>query len=466
MHYVSTRGGAASQSFLQILLEGLAPDGGLYMPESYPQFTSEELHRMRSYGYRETALAVLSLFATDIPNINLRWMLDRVYTKENFGTDEITPLTWLEDGKVALLGLSNGPTLAFKDVPLQFVGRLMDYALELKFGSLNILGATSGDTGSAAEYALKGVHRARVFMLSPKGRMSVFQQRQMYTLDAPNIHNIVVDGTFDDCQAMVKEVNADAAFKTIHNIGAVNSINLARLLAQMVYWVYAYCHTTTREGEEICVAVSSGNFGNAESADMVRRMGVPIRRIIIATNENDVLDEFFRKGIYRVRSGSDVRKTSSPSMDIAAASNLERYVFDIVHRDTDLMRHLWSALANHGYFDLRSYHIPYQNYMRSGSATEPEVLKTIRSVYWAHDVIIDPHTAVGLKVGLQERDPDIPLIVAETAQPAKFADTIYQALGIYPPVPEAFSQLAELPEHVTFIGRDVVELKQFIAEHV
>lgn len=461
MNYISTRGKAKPQSFRGILLEGLAPDGGLYMPESYPHLDLPSLHKA---SYQDVAFAVMASYAPDIPPGVLLDLVSRTYTPEIFGTKEITPLKML-DQDLGLLQLSNGPTLAFKDVSLQLLANLMEYVLKEKDDELNILGATSGDTGSAAAYALRGKERVRLFMLSPRGRMSRFQQLQMYTLDEPNIHNLVVDGTFDDCQAVVKEVNADAEFKKRYKLGAVNSINWARVAAQVVYYVYAYLQALARGSLQVDFAVPSGNFGNALAAHVARQMGVPIRSIIVATNENDVLREFFTTGIYRVRKGSDIVVTSSPSMDIASASNFERLVFDAVDRDSELVSDLWGELKEKGSFDGRFLEAAFINKWQAGSAVEEDVGPTIRWVYDTYGVIIDPHTAVGVHVGMQYRSPT-PLIVAETAQPAKFEVAIENAIGIKPPVPKGYERLAELPERTTRVDPDAAAIKEFIAANV
>src|SRR3989344_4757276 len=461
MRYISTRGNAASRSFKEILLEGLAPDGGLYMPESYPELRK---FRLWGQGYVDVALSVLNSFAPDISWDDLQTIVRRTYTKEAFCDERITPVEMLEPN-LGLLRLSNGPTLAFKDVPLQLLGALMEHVLRERNEELNILGATSGDTGSAAAYAVRGKRGLRLFMLSPYGRMSRFQQRQMYTLDEPNIFNLVANGTFDDCQAVVKEVNADAEFKKKYKLGAVNSINWARIAAQVVYCAYAFLHVARTAYDHVTFAVPSGNFGNALSAHIARQMGLPID-IIVCTNENDVLDEFFRTGAYRVRASADVRITSSPSMDIASASNFERFMFDYVDRDAQALTRLWAELKEKGQFSVRENDPGYVVDISSGKATEAEVLATIHHVYEKYDVIIDPHTAVAMKVALERRDKDVPMIVAETAQPAKFGDTIREALGFEPPVPKGYERLADLPEHTTRIDPDAETVKQFIAAHV
>ncbi len=442
------------------MLEGLAPDGGLYVPETYPTL---DLAGLRSLSYPQLAYQVLRLFADDIPEADLQRIVDATYTKEVFGTPDITPLVWLEPG-LGLLKLSEGPTLAFKDVPLQLLGNLMEYVLEQQGSHLNILGATSGDTGSAAAYALRGKQRLRLFMLSPKGRMSAFQQGQMYTLNEPNIFNLVVSGTFDDCQATVKLVNSDKEFKDKYKIGAVNSINWARIASQVVYYVWAYLRATSAPGEKVAFAVPSGNFGNALSAYIAQRMGLPIR-IVVSTNENDVLDQFFKSGVYQVRQGNDVLVTSSPSMDIASASNFERWVYDHVGRDAAKVRALFEQVKAQGKFALSEHSPGMRHNITSGSATQTEVLKTIKAIHQKYGVVIDPHTAVAVAVGLRQKGSDT-LVVAETAQPAKFADTIQEALGFKAPVPKEYEHLASLPQHVTHIEPDAQAVKDFIASHV
>lgn len=472
MHYISTRGEAAPKRFKEILLEGLAPDGGLYVPEWYPRFDLKALRALTdgegSLRYADVALPVLSEFMDDIDPGALKRIIEETYTSATFGSEEVTPV-WMLKHNVYLLRLAQGPTLAFKDVPLQLLGRLMEHVLAERGEELNVLGATSGDTGSAAAYALRGRKGLRLFMLSPHGRMSRFQERQMYTLQDPNIFNLSVSGTFDDCQAVVKAVNADADFKRKYKLGAVNSINWARIAAQVVYYVYAWLRIADSADEKVSFAVPSGNFGNALSAHVARQMGLPIHNIIVATNENDVLNEFFCTGVYRVRKGDEVKITSSPSMDIAAASNFERFMFDLVGRNPACVRAYWSYLQTAGQFSLHG--IPYFTHgipgMKSGSATDGEVLYAIRLAYKRYDFLIDPHTAVGLYVGLHNRgDHRIPLIVAETALPAKFEDTIEKAVGFKPPVPDSFADLEKLPERVMKIEANPDVVKQFIAAHV
>ena len=457
MRYVSTRGVAPPQPFSSILLEGLAPDGGLYVPESFPKI---DLAPLRGKSYVEIAKAVLSLYMDDIPGLDE--IVRKTYSAKVFGSDEITPLRTLEPG-LHLLGLSNGPTLAFKDIALQLLGNLFESALLRSNSTLNILGATSGDTGSAAEYAMRGRRGIRVFMLSPHGRMSAFQRAQMYSLQDANIHNLAVKGVFDDCQDLVKKVNADAAFKAKHSIGAVNSINWARVAAQAVYYFKGYFAATRTNDEQVSFAVPSGNFGNVYAGYVARSMGLPIRRLILASNENDVLDRFFKGGKYKT--AKSVKATSSPSMDISKASNFERYVFDLVGRDGARVKELWRRLDAEGEFDLsRSAFyakIPQTGFV-SGRSSHADRIATIKAVFSKFGTIIDPHTADGVKVGLEHREPGIPLVCLETAQPVKFGDTIREALGREPERPAELAGLEKRPQRCEVVPPDAERVKRTI----
>jgi threonine synthase len=469
VRYVSTRGAwrESPQAFSAILLEGLAPDGGLAVPERYPVFAAGELEALEGKPYRDVAFAVLSKFIDDIPPGDLRSIVGRAYTAAKFGGEAIVPLAWLEPG-LALLRTSNGPTLAFKDVALQLLGELFEYALAHAGRRLTILGATSGDTGSSAEVAMRGRQGIEVFMLSPHGRMSPFQQAQMYSLADANIHNLAVEGTFDDCQDIVKAIAGDAAFKRRYAIGAVNSINWARIAAQVVYYVHGWLHARSSPGGPVDVAVPSGNFGNILAAHVAKRMGVPLRRLILATNENDVLDEFFRTGRYRPRASAETHATSSPSMDISKASNFERYVFDVVGRDPARVRALWDDLARSGSFDLSggdAWRAVEASGFASGKSTHADRIATIRDVAASYGVVVDPHTADGLKVGREHRDPAVPLVCVETALPAKFADPIREALGHDPARPRAFEGLEARPQRRTLIAADADVVRSFVAQH-
>lgn len=468
MRYISTRGGISPQNFSEILLSGLAQDGGLAVPEFYPQIDTAELESWRYLSYSELAFEILSRFMDDIPTANLRDIITRTYTAKLFGSADITPIKTLEPG-LHILCLSNGPTLAFKDIAMQFIGNLFEYTLAKTGGTLNILGATSGDTGSSAEYAMRGKQRIRVFMLSPYGKMSRFQTAQMFSLQDENIFNIAVRGVFDDCQDIVKAVSNDHHFKQNHHIGTVNSINWARIAAQIVYYFKGYFAVTQSNDELVSFAVPSGNFGNIFAGHVARMMGLPIKHLILATNENDVLDEFFRTGLYRPRTTSETQHTSSPSMDISKASNFERYVFDLAERDSSRIKELWQSVENGNGFDLFGTTIWTKAKdlgFISGSSHHSNRIKTIQTIYKTYGVLVDTHTADGIKVGLENRESDIPLICLETALPVKFSDSIQEAIGKEPePVP-GFEDLEKLPQRFIVMDKDVNEVKQFISSKV
>jgi len=470
MLYLSTRGHPDRKRFCEILLEGLAPDGGLYLPEAYPQVDAATLTRWRAVlkeqGYAALAFEVLSLYIDDIPAEDLRALCAKTYTADVFGTREIVPLTKLEDG-LYLEALSNGPTLAFKDMAMQLLGNLFEYELARRGEALNILGATSGDTGSAAEYAMRGKRGVRVFMLSPHGRMSAFQQAQMFSLMDENIHNIAVEGVFDDCQDIVKNVSNDLAFKRQYRIGTVNSINWARLLAQVVYYFAGYFQATENNAQKVSFCVPSGNFGNVCAGHVARQMGLPIGRLMVATNENDVLDEFFRTGVYRVRGGADTFETSSPSMDISKASNFERFVFDLLGRDGARVAQLFGPqLAQQGRFDLSAEPVFAEAAGRygfvSGKSTHANRLATIRDTFERFAVTIDTHTADGLKVARECRAAGETVVVLETALPIKFAETIREALGRDPERPAKFDGIEALPKRVQVMPVDTAAVQDYI----
>lgn len=488
MHYVSTRATSASaarnpENFCDILLGGLAPDGGLYLPAEYPQVTSAELDAWRTLSYADLAFEILRKFATDIPDADLKAITTRTYTPAVYcnarageSAVEITPLRVLEDGrngKLILQALSNGPTLAFKDMAMQLLGNLFEYALAKNSDELNIFGATSGDTGSAAEYAMRGKKGVRVFMLSPHGRMSAFQTAQMFSLQDPNIFNIAVKGNFDDCQDLVKAVSNDLTFKARQKIGTVNSINWARVVAQVVYYFRGYLAATTSNDQKVSFTVPSGNFGNICAGHIARMMGLPIDKLVAATNENDVLDEFFRTGVYRVRKAAETFHTSSPSMDISKASNFERFVYDLVGRDAERTHALFRKVDTHGGFDLSgkpgSDGDEFKQVARfgfaSGRSTHNDRLDTIRDVADDYDITIDTHTADGIKVAREHMAPRVPMIVLETALAAKFNETILEALGTDAERPAGFDDIEALPQRYVVMPADVAQMKAYIADH-
>ncbi len=470
MNYLSTRGDKTPRKFCDILLEGLAPDGGLYLPDHYPQVTLAMLDAWRHLPYDDLAFEVLSMYIDDIPASDLKAICRKTYTQKVFDTAAIVPLRPLEDG-LYLQALSNGPTLAFKDMAMQLLGNLFEYELARRGSQLNILGATSGDTGSAAEYAMRGKRGVRVFMLSPEGRMSPFQQAQMFSLQDENIHNIAIKGVFDDCQDIVKAVSNDLDFKRQYKIGTVNSINWARLMAQVVYYFAGFFQATTSSTEKVSFAVPSGNFGNVCAGHVARMMGLPIDHLVVATNENDVLDEFFRTGIYRVRTSADTHETTSPSMDISKASNFERFVFDLLGRDGAQTRALFHDQLNaKGSFDLsanEAFKSAAETYgFLSGKSTHANRLATIQNVHAQFNDIIDTHTADGVKVARQHMHVGVPMIVLETALPIKFAETIEEALGKLPPRPPQFDGIEALPKRVKLMPPDAAQIKAYITENV
>ena len=469
MRFISTRGGMAPAGFTDVLLSGLAPDGGLAVPESIPPVSRVQLEQWRSLSYSELAAEVIGLYATDIPAEDLSALTAAAYGPEHF-PDPVVPVHRLDEvaGGLELVGLSEGPTMAFKDLAMQFLGQAIPYVLNRNGQVLNILGATSGDTGSAAEHAFRGQKGVAVFMLSPQGRMSDVQRAQMYSLDEPNIHNIAVDGVFDDCQNLVKALNNDAAFKATHAIGAVNSINIGRIAAQIVYYVWAWLRSTDaleeglRSDYEVDVAVPSGNFGNIYAGHLARSMGVPIRRLILATNENNVLEEFFSTGVYRPRGRAETLATSSPSMDISKASNLERFIWQLLGPEEFAQR--WSELEAEGALDL-SDHLDRLNTefgFVSGSSSHADRLAAIGRVHSAADRLIDPHTADGVTVALRFMEPDFPTLVMETAKAAKFGETVTEALGRAQPDPPEITKLLALPQHVDTIANDEAPLRALI----
>ncbi|PRB08718.1 MULTISPECIES: threonine synthase [unclassified Microbacterium] len=464
MQYISTRGGMQPLPYCETLLEGLATDGGLAVPEVMPTVDGETLERWRALTYPQLATEVLGLFATDIPREDLARMTEAAYAPF---PGSVVPLREI-DGGLTLVGLSEGPTLAFKDMAMQFLGQVVEYALERKGSVLNILGATSGDTGSAAEHALRGKDRISVFMLSPQGRMSTFQRAQMFSLDDANVHNIAIDGVFDDCQNLVKELAGDLDFKRTQHLGAVNSINLARITAQVVYYFWAWLRATDAGGwTELSFTVPSGNFGNILSGFYAKQMGLPIRRLVLAANENNVLDEFFRTGVYRPRNAEQTLATSSPSMDISKASNLERFIFELVDRDPARVVAAWRDLDQQGYFDFTADLARFTEEFGivSGTSTHADRVDTIRAVYEAAEDIIDPHTADGVFVARQHVESGVPMLVLETAKPEKFAETIHEAIGVELDYSSDLRAMLDAPQHVTEMADAAAVLRAFIEEH-
>ena len=468
MKYISTRGQTDHKPFSEVLLMGLAPDGGLMLPEHYPVIDEASLNQWRHLSYPELAFEVIRLFATDIPEDDLRVIINRTYTIQNFGTAEITPVRTLKDG-IKIQALSNGPTLAFKDMAMQFLGNMFEYVLARQNKVLNILGATSGDTGSAAEYALRGKKGIHVFMLSPEGKMSAFQRAQMYSLQDDNIHNIAVKGMFDDCQDIVKTIQGDSHFKHDFHISTVNSINWGRIVAQVVYYFAGYFKATNNNSERVSFCVPTGNFGNICAGHIAKQMGLPIDRLIVATNENNVLDQFFKTGEYYPRNAEHTYVTSSPSMDISKASNFERFIFDVMRRDADSISSLWERVGKCEGFNLHvkldKIHEKYG--FVSGKSTHADRLATIKSVYETDGQLIDPHTADGVKVAREVRSPGETIVCLETALAAKFEQTIHEAVGdVDVPRPEKLRGLEDLPQRVQVVPNNADVVKMIIRETI
>ena len=470
--YISTRGQMTPAGFTDVLLAGLAPDGGLAVPDRLPSLTPAQLEAWRSLGYAELATEVIGLFAADIPREDLAELTRAAYSEARF-PQPVVPVTGLGDvaDGLVLVGLSEGPTMAFKDLAMQFLGQAIPYVLAKQGKVLNILGATSGDTGSAAEHAFRGQEGVSVFMLSPAGRMSPVQRAQMYTLQDANIHNIAVRGVFDDCQALVKALSNDAAFKATYHLGAVNSINIGRIAAQAVYYVWSWLRVTdaveegARASYRVDVCVPSGNFGNIYAGFLTRSMGVPIRRLILATNENNVLEEFFTTGVYRPRSAEDTLATSSPSMDISKASNLERFIWALLGPEAFVQR--WAELETTGTLDLRDERARLGEELGfvAGASSHTDRLEAIRSVKERSGRLIDPHTADGVTVALRTMEPGFPTLVMETAKAAKFPQTVAEALGTEPETPDVIADLLAQPQKVETIDNDQAPLRALIEEH-
>lgn len=470
MKYISTRGQSPELSFCEVLLGGLAPDGGLYLPKSYPKFSDTDLSYMRSMSYQDMTFFIFQKFVDDIPVDDLKRIIDETYTPEVFkysrpdqNSEEITPTLKLEEN-LYLLSLSNGPTLAFKDIAMQFLGHVFEYVLDKKGKKLNILGATSGDTGSSAEYAMRGKKGINVFMLSPYEKMSAFQTAQMFSLKDSNIFNIAIKGVFDDCQDIVKAVSNDLQFKKENNIGAVNSINWGRILAQVIYYFKGYFSVTQTNKTFVDFTVPTGNFGNICAGHIARMMGLPIRHLVVATNENDVLDEFFQTGLYQPRKSENTYHTSSPSMDISKASNFERFIFDLIGRDASVLSDYWKKIDQGGSFDLDEHvfnKIKDFGFI-SSSSKHSNRMELIKEFYDKYGVIIDTHTADGVKAALDHANKDVPMLVLETALPVKFEESILESIGKKPERPANLMDIELLDQQFKVLENNLESIKSFI----
>lgn len=436
MNYLSTRGGIEPVGFAQAVMMGLATDGGLLVPERIPQVDAKTLARWSTLGFQDLALEVLTLFVGEaIPRAHLRTLIERSYA--TFAHPDVTPV--VEHDGLRILELFHGPTAAFKDVALQFLGNLFEYLLERDGGQLNIVGATSGDTGSAAIYGVRGKERIQIFILHPKGRVSPIQERQMTTVLDANVHNIAVRGTFDDAQGIVKALFNDLPFKSAYRLGAVNSINWARILAQTVYYFYAWGRVARGDTDRrVSFSVPTGNFGDVFAGYLAKRMGLPIDRLVIATNRNDILTRFIQTGSYAV--GDQVYHTLSPAMDIQIASNFERYLYYLHDGDSATVRTLLEQMQRTGQLEVdAARHAQARADFDAVAATDAETLAQIRETFEATGYILCPHTAVGVHAARGRPGT----ICLATAHPAKFAEAVREAIGREAPQPPSLQGLME-----------------------
>jgi threonine synthase len=457
--YVSTRGSAPVLTFDDVLLTGLARDGGLYVPETWPQLADEQLRSFASMSYADVAVEVMWPFVDGtIERDVFESIVHEAYA--TFRHPDVVPLVELGDG-VHLLELFHGPTLAFKDVALQLVGRLFDHELSRRGTHLTIVGATSGDTGSAAIEACRDRPSLDIVMLHPAGRVSEVQRRQMTTVLSGNVHNVAVEGTFDDCQDLVKAMFNDIAFRDEHHLSAVNSINWARILAQVVYYVKAAADLGAPD-TAVSFTVPTGNFGNVFAGWVARRMGVPIRSLVVGSNRNDILPRFFRTGVMEMRG---VVSTTSPSMDIQVSSNFERMLFELCGRDAGLVREAMAQFRDEGRLDLGPELLGAAGEVFDAHRVDDDaVRRVIAATYERTGVLVDPHTAVGLgAAALHEGEPGVPMVCLATADPAKFPDAVEAAVGFRPQLPEHLADLFEREERSTTLPNDLAQVEAFVA---
>ncbi|NLX19762.1 MAG: threonine synthase [Desulfobulbus sp.] len=458
MRYISTRGGIEPLRFQDAVMMGLARDGGLLLPQTLPTVNDQVVQRWEQLSYQALAREVLSLFIDDIPETDLEDLIDRAYA--TFTHPQVTPVT--RRGDLYILELFHGPTLAFKDVALQLLGNLFEYVLTRRGGFMNILGATSGDTGSAAIAGVRGKGNINIFILHPHGRTSPVQALQMTTILDPNVFNIAVRGTFDDAQSIVKAIFNDLDFRDQYQLGAVNSINWARVLAQVVYYVFAYCKLSRSGIKSVDFSVPTGNFGDIFAGYVARRLLPPgcIHTLILATNANDILTRFVTRGDY---SCSEVQATYSPSMDIQVASNFERYLYYFFNEDGAVVRRAMETFAASGRLDLSANIRQIARDFSSRSVSEEETIATIRDFYRDHQYLLDPHTAIGVKAGLELRHPDRPVVCLATAHPAKFGEAVTLAIGREPALPPALADLQKRESRCVILDADQDVIKQYVA---
>jgi len=455
MRYVSTRGRAAPLRFQDVVIEGLAGDGGLFLPESIPDVRAE-LDAWRGLGFVDLAARVMAHFVDDIDAAVLGDILRRSYA--TFDAPEVVPLVGLRD--VHVLELFHGPTLAFKDVALQFLGNVFDYILTRRGTSLNILASTSGDTGSAAIAGVRGKESISIFVMYPDGRTSRLQELQMTSILDPNVHCIAIQGSFDDCQAIMKEIFGDLPFKAQHRLGAVNSVNWARVLAQIVYYVYATLRLDDGGRKRVSFSVPTGNFGDILAGYLALQMGLPIDRLICATNENDILSVFFNTGVYR---RGKVHQTISPSMDIQVASNFERFLYLRMGRDSARLRAFMESFGRSGEATLEGEQ-PIDRHISATAIDTRTTMATIAEVYRDNAYVVDPHTAVGIAAARRLR-VDSPVVCLATAHPAKFPESVDAAIGKPVARHPRLDALAGASNRRTLMPARVSDVKAFVAAH-
>ena len=459
MRYVSTRGEAPELGFEDVLLTGLARDGGLYVPATWPEFSSRDIRHLRGASYEDVALAVIRPFiAGSIPESSLKAMIAGAYGI--FGHPAVAPLKQLDDNQW-LLELFHGPTLAFKDIAMQLLARLMDAALARRKTRATIVGATSGDTGGAAIDAFKSSQHASIFILHPHGKVSEVQRRQMTTVDSPTVFNIALEGNFDDCQAIVKALFNDHGFRDEVGLAGVNSINWARIMAQIVYYVTAAVALSSPD-RPVSFCVPTGNFGDIFAGFVAKRMGVPIDRLIIATNVNDILDRVLKTGRYDMRG---VVASASPSMDIQISSNFERLLFEVHGRDSHAVRRMMQGLSQSGAFTIGDRELEQIRHEFDSAATSEEATAvTIRETLATTGELLDPHTAVGYAAARKAAPSSSPMITLATAHPAKFPDAVEKASGIRPGLPRRLEHLLTATERFTVLPNNVDAVRDFIRQ--
>lgn len=460
MQYLSTRGKIPPIGFTQAVLMGLAEDGGLLLPRTIPRIGIETFASWQKLSYADLAFEVMSRFVDDIPISDLKDIINRSYA--TFTTKDVTPIVHL--GDLHILELFHGPTLAFKDIALQFLGNVFEYLLNRDQSVLNILGATSGDTGSAAIYGVRGKERINIFILHPHQRVSPVQEKQMTTVLDDNVFNIAIRGSFDDGQAIVKKIFNDLEFKSNYRLGAINSINWARVLAQVVYYVRSCLHVCTHEKDSsIDFAIPTGNFGDIFAGYIAKKMLPPgtIRQLVLATNDNDILARFVTKGDY---SQAQVKITSSPSMDIQAASNFERYLYYLLDSNPARTSELMDEFAKNGKIDLSGYHDQIRRDFNASAVSEQEVIDTIAAFFKEYDYILDPHTAVGVKAAQKFKTVGVPMVCLATAHPAKFGTVVEQAIGRLPDVPVALAGIMDRPSRCQLMDAEKGKIQAYVAE--